>query len=97
MGKTPRSGTSVPPPTRIAFHSGRDRDWEIFVMNPDGSEVRQLTDNDGWDWSPAWSPDGKHIAFSSDRDGDREIFVMNADGTDAYSTGQEGWASSWGG
>ncbi len=50
-------------------------------MNADGTEVRQLTDNDDWDWFPAWSPDGTRIAFESDRDGDDEIFVMKADGT----------------
>ena len=30
---------------RIAFSSDRDGDWEIFVMNADGTDVRQLTDN----------------------------------------------------
>ena len=76
--------------------SHRDGDDEIFVMNADGTEVRQLTNNDDRDVHPAWSPDGKHIAFVSDRD-DSEIFVMNADGTDVYSTGQEGYRPSWGG
>ena len=66
-------------------------------MNADGTQVRQLTDHDDWDWRPAWSPDGKHIAFASDRYGDDEIFVMNADGTDVYSTGQNGISPSWGG
>ena len=81
----------------IAFQSDRDGDWEVFVMNADGTEVRQLTDSDGWDGSPDWSPDGKRIAFTSDRYGDWEVFVMNADGSDVYSTGQGGWAPSWGG
>ena len=66
----------------IAFMSTRDGDSEVFVMNTDGTQVRQLTDNDVSDGTPAWSPDGKHIAFMSTRDGDLEVFVMNADGTE---------------
>ena len=73
---------------RIVFGSGSvyDSDGtfydsEISVMNADGTGVRQLTDNDNWDWDPRWSPNGKKIVFRSDRDGDSEIFVMNADGT----------------
>ena len=81
----------------IAFASDRDGDWEIFVMNPDGTEVRQLTDHDDGDYSPSWSPDGTRIAFSSNRYGGKEIFVMNADGTDVYTTGQKGSTPSWGG
>ena len=38
----------------IAFWSDRDGDWEIFVMDADGSQVRQLTDNDDWDSDSAW-------------------------------------------
>jgi TolB protein len=65
----------------IAFTSDRDGDWEIFEMNADGTEVRQLTDNDYTDIEPAWAPyknrqAGSRIAFTSDRDGDGdgEIF-----------------------
>jgi Tol biopolymer transport system component len=76
---------------KIAFDSRRAHpEWdshnsEIFIMNPDGSGVVQLTDNDADDW-PVWSPDGTRIAFTSFRDapwpGDTgDIFVMNADGS----------------
>ena len=82
---------------KIAFESDRDGDLEIFVMNADGTGVTQLTDNDDYDGSPAWSPNGKQIAFGSDRYGDREIFVMNADGSNVVSLGQQGYATSWGG
>lgn len=69
--------------TQIVFSSDRDGDFEIFVMNADGSSVRQLTFNTTTDEKPSWSKDGTRIAWSSGTDGsDYEIFVMNADGTD---------------
>ena len=83
-----------PPAERIAFSSSRDGDFEIYVMNPDGSGVRQLTHNreteksNAEDDNPAWSPDGSKIAFMSTRDHPsggvetEEIYVMNADGSD---------------
>ena len=41
------TGTSAPVISlQIAFDSARDGDWEIYVMRADGSDVRQLTDND---------------------------------------------------
>ena len=66
---------------KIAFHSTRDGDFQIYVMNPDGSGVTRLTDNSFRDFPTAWSPNGAQILFQSDReDGDEEIYVMNADG-----------------
>ncbi len=65
----------------IAFQSARDGNFEIYVMNADGSGVVRLTDNDFGDEQPAWSPDGQRIAFRSVRDGNPEIYVMNADGS----------------
>ncbi|HKI01847.1 MAG TPA: hypothetical protein VKK31_07710 [Thermoanaerobaculia bacterium] len=66
---------------KIAFYSDRTGDYEIYVMNPDGTGVVQLTKTPGTDDMPAWSPDGKRIAFISDRTGDNEVYLMNADGS----------------
>jgi Tol biopolymer transport system component len=55
---------------------------DIFVINADGSGLRQLTRNAVVDEGPAWSPDGHKIAWASWRDGTGDVFVMNADGSD---------------
>lgn len=68
---------------RIVFASDRDGDSEIYVMNKDGSNLKQLTDNDGYDGMPRWSPDGMILTFDTDRDGgDWDIYIMNPDGSD---------------
>ncbi|HUT99728.1 MAG TPA: CsgG/HfaB family protein [bacterium] len=77
---------------RIAFNSSRDGDLEIFVMDSDGRNQTQLTNNTSWDSYPAWSPDGRRIAFSSDPTGEIEfeIFVMDADGRNQTQLTTEG-------
>ena len=54
----------------------------VYVVNADGSGVRNLTPKPAGAAyaAPAWSPDGQ-IAFASDRDGNSEIYLMNADGS----------------
>jgi Tol biopolymer transport system component len=66
---------------KIAFHSNRDGNFEIYAMNPDGTSQARLTNNAASDLSPAWSPDGTKIAFTSNRDGNFELYSMNANGT----------------
>jgi Tol biopolymer transport system component len=83
---------------RIAFSSDRDGDFEIYVMNADGSGQTQLTDNDVFDAYPAWSPDGTKIAFASKSDDippTFQIYVMNADGTGLIKLTNEGPYSIW--
>ena len=65
---------------RIAFMSDRDWHWEIYVMDADGGNLLNLSNNDFDDWDPSWSPDGKRLVFTSNRDGNYEIYVMDADG-----------------
>ena len=46
---------------RIVFKSLRDGEFEVYVMNSDGSGVVRLTENDKVDWWPSWSPEGDRI------------------------------------
>jgi TolB protein len=64
-----------------------DMDWdtEIYVVNSDGSDLRQLTHNDEYDGLPAWSPDGAQIAFLSPLIGQTRVYLMNADGSQLRS------------
>jgi len=79
-GGNPQAPAWSPDGTRIAFHVvyGGALDAELFVMNADGSELVQLTDDASDDSSPAWSPDGSRIAFV--RDG--RVMTMDPDGGD---------------
>ena len=62
-----------------------EADFEIFVMDADGSDQTQITFNALDDEAPAWSPDGKRIVFQRDFDPvrgqiDYDIFTMRANG-----------------
>ena len=70
-----------PDGTKIAVASNRDGNWEIYVVNADGSGSQRLTNNSATDLRPRWSPDGTKIAFQTNRNGNQEIYSMNPDGT----------------
>ncbi len=74
--------------TKIAFGSNRDGNIEIYVMNADGSNPVNLTQNPANDYVPAWSPDGTKVAFMSDRNGAQKIYVMDADGSNLVNPTQ---------
>ncbi|MCI0447353.1 hypothetical protein L0152_29605, partial [bacterium] len=54
---------------------------DIYIMHPDGTDLRQLTNDSFLDRYPKWSHDGNKIAFYSDRSGKGEIWIINRDGT----------------
>ena len=55
-------------------------DYDLFVMDPDGSNKVQLTTYGKWINHPVWSPEYSRIAYSATVDGNDKIFIMTADG-----------------
>jgi TolB protein len=70
-----------PDGTKIVFTSVRDGDYDVYVMNADGSGQADLTNTTDFEYQPDWSPDGTKIIFATSRDGDSEIYTMNVDGS----------------
>ena len=70
-------------PESIAFESNRNGNSQIFTMNPDGSNVVQLTDDpsSATDTLPSISPNGHTVVYQSDVSGTDQIWAINGDGT----------------
>ncbi len=56
--------------------------FDIYTAEPDGSNLRKMTDTPGYDAEATVSPVGDKIVFTSTRTGDPEIYTMNIDGSD---------------
>jgi Tol biopolymer transport system component len=77
---TPRSNNYAPswsPDGRfIVFFTDRDGNYELYIMNADGSDPRRLTHYVGDDTFPMWLPDDSGVLFSSMRAGSEDIYVL---------------------
>ena len=79
-----------PESDKLAF-AGYDKDinrFDMFMMNPDGTQLERLTLRAGDNERPAWSPNGQLIIFQSSRGSNLEdvkdtprLFIMNRDGS----------------
>jgi Tol biopolymer transport system component len=66
----------------ISFVSERNGNWDVYVINADGSGLRNLTRSAAPEWSATLSPDERKIAFVRSPDhSSTDIYVMNADGS----------------
>lgn len=71
----------------------KDGDLEIFRINTDGTDLRNLTQMPGVDSSPVITRNGK-IAFTSDRDGTFDVWLMDADGYNPVNLTKEPYYAS---
>ena len=61
---------------RIAFTSTRDGNYEIYVMNIDGSASQRITDSEERDDYPTWHPDGKHLVYVGEQAGKFDLYMV---------------------
>lgn len=83
---TPRPGV-LPAPSggyRLAYASNSSNNYDIYIVDIDGSNRTKLTENGGPDFDPAWSPDGNEIIYTSreELNANSDLWVMDADGSD---------------
>ncbi len=71
----------APDGKKILFYSDDDGDYDVYIINTDGTGLKNITDNDYGDFIPRWSNDGTKICFSSDEMGNTDVTVMNSDGS----------------
>jgi YVTN family beta-propeller protein len=91
-------GSPIDQTRKIVFESRRTGNWEIFLMNADGSDQVRLTHTNADNRAPFWAPNAKQIAFVSNRDGNKEIYIINADGSNPVNLSRsrgEDFSPSW--
>lgn len=91
---------------RIVWSSSRLANHDLFTMNTDGSDVKQITKGDDVDWFPRFAPDGSKILFNrskqgwvSERDANAsekwDIFTVDADGSNPQKVAKDASWGSW--
>ncbi|MBA3632255.1 MAG: protein kinase [Acidobacteria bacterium] len=74
-------GFSQLPDGKILYVKSIGKEINIFSMDEDGKNEKQLTFDAGFNSNPVAAPDGKYIVFTSNRKGSYSIWRMNADGS----------------
>lgn len=86
-----------PDGSMISFASSRSGARQLFVMNADGSDIRQVTNLNNMGGRNTWSPDGTKLAFYRGEKGNHDVYIINIDGTGLVklTDGGDNLAPSW--
>jgi len=89
--------TWSPDGSMISFASSRSGVRQLYIMNADGLNVRQVTNLNNMGGRSTWSPDGTRLAFYRGPAGDRNIYIINIDGTGLVqiTNGGDNLSPSW--
>ena len=89
-------GVSGLPDGRLVYSLGADgKKTDIWIMNPDGTGARRLTETDCFNLFPAISPDGRSIVFGSNRVNNGRLWVMDTDGNNQRQLNEAGQIASY--
>lgn len=89
------NGLAFMPDGRIVYTSPRSGNIDLWMMNADGSNQKQLTSNlSGWNIRPRPTPDGRYIVFQSFYENQNRIWRMDADGKNVIQLTSGGTAES---
>jgi eukaryotic-like serine/threonine-protein kinase len=80
---------------RIAMYSLTQPEGEIYLINSDGTGLRQVTGDSAVDRVPRWSPDGEWLTFFSTRGGPVQVWRVRPDGSDLGALTDEGTVPVW--
>jgi Tol biopolymer transport system component len=88
----------VAPDGRVAYVAEASGEMDLWVMDAEGRNPRQITFGEAQDFWQVWSPDGRRLAFASEKEGDLQVWVVDADGQNARQVTQRGstnYGPSW--
>ena len=74
----------------VVFDSNMNGNWDIYAMDGQGRNLRQLTFSTSDERWPSISPDGTHIAYSSNEDGDYNIVIQDINGDRRFNLTHNG-------
>jgi TolB protein len=83
---------------QVAFMSSRDGNWDLYIVDSDGTGLRRLTQDASNEGLPTWSPDGRALAFVSDQGGQWAVWAMAPDGSgqrELFEIGGGGLGPDW--